>query len=114
MPTSHTSARVTPISTTGAVQKKIGESYVFGVPLGELGWFACLLMGVASGFMAFFAATFVAIVGILIYNSVWHGTVDFALSYRVVGLPVGLGVMAVALGFLGTVWVRRKLRKGSK
>jgi hypothetical protein len=80
--------------------------------VGDLGWFASLLMGTATGFGAFFASTFLAIFGILIYNSVTHRAVDFALSYRRVGLPVGLTVMVVALGYLGTLWVRRHLRRG--
>jgi hypothetical protein len=95
----------------GAGARAFGAGYVFGIPVGDLGWFACLLMGVASGFAAFFAATFCAIFVILIWNSATHGNVDFALSYRVVGLPAGLSVMAAALGILGTMWVRRMLRK---
>jgi hypothetical protein len=37
--------------------------------------------------------------------------VDFALTYRVVGLPVGLLALVVALGYLGTLWVRRQIRR---
>ena len=104
---------MTQISSTGAGSgpRAFGGGYVFGVPVGDLGWFTCLVMGVASGFAAFFAATFCAIFVILIWNSATHGNVDFALSYRVVGLPAGLSVMAAALGILGTMWVRRMLRK---
>jgi hypothetical protein len=91
--------------------RSFAAGYVFGVPLGDLGWFASLLMGVASGFMAFFASTFCAIVFILIYNSATHSAIDFALSYRRVGLPIGLVVMALALGTLGTLWLRRILRR---
>ena len=88
---------------------------LFGVPVGELGWFAGLLMAVATGFVAFFAGTFLGIVGIGIYNSVAHGTghtpADYALSYLAVGLPAGLVVLAVALGYLGTLWVKRIFRR---
>jgi hypothetical protein len=91
--------------------RTFANGYVFGVPLGNMGWFASLLMGVASGFMAFFAATLCAIVFILIYNSVAHNAIDFALSYRRVGLPIGLLVMVLALGTLGTLWLRRILRR---
>jgi hypothetical protein len=91
----------------------------FGIPLGDLGWFGSLLIGVASGFMAFFASTFCAIVFILIYNSAahgnigstTHGNIDFAFSYRWVGLPIGLLVMALALSYLGTLWLKRILRR---
>jgi hypothetical protein len=89
----------------------LAAGYLFGVPLGDLGWFASLLMAVASGFMAFFAATFCAIVFILVYNSALHGSLDYTLSYRWIGLPVGLLVMAAALSYLGTLWLKRILRR---
>ena len=76
------------------------------MPVGGLGWFASLLIGTAAGFAAFFAATFCGIFGILIYNATTHHAVDFAASYRLVGLPIGLVVLVLALGYLGTLWVR--------
>jgi hypothetical protein len=88
-----------------------GAGYLFGIPLGDLGWFASLLMSFALGFAAFFAATFFAIFGVLIYNTAAHHAVDFALTYKRVGLPVGLLVLVIALGYLGTLWVRRQLRR---
>jgi hypothetical protein len=91
--------------------RTFGSGYLFGVPVGGLGWFSSLLMSVAVGFAAFFAATFFAIIGTLFYNSIGHHAVDYALTYRRVGLPVGLVVLAVALAYMGTLWVRRKLRK---
>ena len=81
------------------------------MPVGGLGWFASLLIGTAAGFAAFFAATFCGIFGILIYNTTTHHAVDFAVSYRLVGLPVGLVVLVLALGYLGTQWVRRLGRR---
>jgi hypothetical protein len=88
-----------------------GPGYLFGIPLGDLGWFTSLLMSFAMGFAAFFAATFVAIFGFLIYNTTTHHVLDFALTYKRVGLPVGVLVLVLALGYLGTLWVRRQLRK---
>ncbi len=104
---------MTQISSTGvgARPKGLGAGYVFGVPLGELGWFAMLLMGTAAGFAGFFAATFCGIFGIMIWNAATHAAVDYAMSYLRVGLPVGLVVLVGAYGFLGTMWVRRILRK---
>jgi hypothetical protein len=87
------------------------SGYLFGIPLGDLGWFTSLLMSFALGFAAFFAATFFAIFGFLIYNTSTHHALDFALTYRRVGLPVGLLVLVLALGYLGTLWVRRQLRR---
>ena len=101
--TSSTNASSTP--------RTLGAGYLFGVPLGDLGWFGSLLIGVASGFLAFFATTFCAIFAILIYNGATHSTVDFALSYRRIGFPIGVIVMVLALGYLGTLWFRRLLRR---
>src|ERR1700722_1949399 len=91
--------------------RTIGSGYLFGVPLGDLGWFTSLVMSVAMGFGAFFAATFFAIFAVLIYNTATHRAIDFALTYRRVGLPVGLAVLALSLGYLGMLWVKRQLRK---
>src|SRR5277367_4457746 len=91
--------------------RTIGSGYLFGVPLGDLGWFTSLLMSFAVGFAAFFAATFFAIIGTLFYNTAAHHAVDYALTYKRVGLPVGVLVLVVTLGYLGTLWVRRQLRK---
>jgi hypothetical protein len=88
-----------------------GPGYLFGVPMGDLGWFTSLLMSAALGMAAFFAATFCAIVTILFYNTATHHAVDFALTYKRVGLPVGVLVLLVALSYLGTLWVRRQLRR---
>lgn len=86
------------------------EGVVLGVPLGDLGWFQSLLMGIATGLIAFFLTTFVSIASLLVYTTVTHQPVDFAISYKRIGFPVGVGVAAAALLFLGYLWFRRILR----
>jgi hypothetical protein len=98
-------------STGSSTPRTFSSGYLFGVPVGDLGWFASLLMSAAIGFAAFFAATFFAIFGILFYNTATHRTVDFALSYLRVGLPVGIVVLVAALVYLGSLWVRRQIRR---
>ncbi len=107
--TSPTRAPANPIPIS--IPKTFAAGYLFGVPLGNLGWFSSLLIALASGFMAFFAATFCAIVFILVYNAAAHSSIDFALSYRRAGLPAGLLVMATALAYLGTLWCKRIFRR---
>ncbi len=85
------------------------SSRLFGIRLGDFGLFASLLLSLALGFLGFFLSTFLAIFGILIYNSIGH-TVNFADSYRLVGLPVGLVVLALSLVLFGFLWIRRKTR----
>jgi len=99
-------------NATGDGRKTLMAGYVFGAPVGELGWFASLLMALATGMAAFFAATFVGIFSILFWN-VGHkqNPADFAWSYLYVGLPVGGTVMVLAVAYMGMLWVRRILRK---
>ena len=99
------------MATANDVQRARRDGVLFGIPLGDLGWFQSLLMGVAAGMAAFFLTTFVAIFVLLIYSSVAHRMPDFALTYRYAGLPVGAVVMALSLGFLGVQWARRMARK---
>ena len=94
------------------VERARKEGVLLGVPLGDLGWFQSLLMGSALGFAAFFLATFVSIVALLVYSTAGHHTVDFAWSYKRVGLPVGLVVGVLALGYLAVQYSRRLARKG--
>lgn len=92
------------------IERARQEGMLFGIPLGALGFFQTLLVSFASGFAAFFATTFVAIMVMLCYMAAGHRP-DFANTYRYAGLPVGLLVLVVALGYLGSLWVKRKLRK---
>ena len=89
-----------------------GHGTLFGVPLGDLGWFQSLLMGLATGFTAFFLATFLAILTLLFLRGSGHSGVDFAITYKYVGLPVGVLVAAIALGYLGYLWVHRMVTRG--
>lgn len=89
------------------------EGTIFGIPMGDLGWFQSLLMGLATGFTAFFLATLLSIIGFAIYAGVTHTTPDFAMTYKRIGLPIGLGVGIAALAFLGVQWIRRLTRKGT-
>ncbi|MGA9568161.1 MAG: hypothetical protein WBS19_21750 [Candidatus Korobacteraceae bacterium] len=87
---------------------------MFGIPVGDLGWFQSLIMGVATGMAAFFLTTFVAIIALLVYMMATGKHPDFAATYRLAGFPVGVVVMALALVFLGVQWARRMARKSRK
>ena len=99
------------MTTQNNVAQARRDGVLFGIPLGDLGWFQSLLMGLAAGFTAFFLSTFVAIVVLMIDLMATHKTPDFALTYRVVGLPVGLCVGVFALGYLAVQYGRRMSRK---
>ena len=63
-----------------------GEGRFFGIPLGDLGPLTSLLMAFAVGFLSFFLFTFLAIVGIMIYNGMGH-QVDYADELQIHLLP---------------------------
>ncbi len=98
-------------SPGSATPRTFGAGFLFGIPLGDLGWFTTLLMSGALGMAAFFASTFCAIMGLLVYNTALHRNIDFAFTYTRVGLPVGLLVLVLASAYLGTLWIRRQLRR---
>ena len=103
---------MTPATSNAAEPRTFARGYVFGAPVKDLGWFASLVMGLATGVMAFFAATFVGIVFILFWNAAGHHA-DFTVSYRLMGLPTGIVVGVVALAYLGTFWVKRITRSAT-
>ena len=101
------------MSSSGRPSERSGSGRqpgrVFGIPLGQLGLFTSLLMAFAFGFLVFFATCFVAIFGLLFYNSAGHHTVDMADSYLYFALPAGLVALGIALVVLLGLWVRRKV-----
>jgi hypothetical protein len=83
----------------------------FGIPLGDLSLFSSTLMAFTLGFMSFFLFTFLAIVGIMVYNGMGH-QVDYADSYKYISLPAACVVLLASLIFFGTLWLRRKISGG--
>jgi hypothetical protein len=95
------------MTTTAKSRPPTGR--LFGVPLGDFGLFASFLLSFSLGFATFFLATFLSIFSLLIYNESGHHAVDYADTYKLVGLPAGLIVLALSLVFFGFLWIRRKL-----
>ena len=88
-----------------------GGGRIFGFPLKGFGLFSSLLLSFASAIFTFCVTTMVAIFSLLVWRMAGHAGVDFAMSYRNVGLPAALVVLALALPFFLTLWVRAKLMK---
>jgi hypothetical protein len=84
---------------------------VFGFPLAGFSVFQSLLLSFAAAFFTFFATTCVSIFALLAWNGIGHHTVDYADTYRDVGFPAGIIVLAVALPYFATQWFRSKLQK---
>ncbi len=83
---------------------------VFGFPLSGFGLFSGLLLAFASALFTFCATTLVAIFALLIWRAAGHNP-DFADSYRIVGLPASLIVLAIALPYFLILWFRAKIHK---
>jgi uncharacterized membrane protein YphA (DoxX/SURF4 family) len=90
------------------------DGVLFGIPLGDLGWFSSLLMGLATGFAAFFLTTFVSIIALLFYRVGSGRNPDFGIAYRDIGFPVGILVLVLALGYLTVLYARRMRRRGTQ
>lgn len=82
---------------------------IFGIPLGDMGFFHSLMVACIFAVIAFFAACFFAIFGLLIYNQAGHHSVDMADAYIYGATPVGIAALAVAIVVLMGMWLRRKL-----
>jgi hypothetical protein len=83
----------------------------FGIPLGDLGFVTSLLMAFTVGFLSFFLFTFLAIVGLMIYNGMGYHA-DYAVSYKYISFPAACVVLFASLIFFGSLWVRRKVSRG--
>lgn len=94
---------------TGAADRSHGT--VFGFPLKGFSLFQSMLLSLAAAFFTFFATTTLAIFSLLAWNLIGHHTVNYADSYRYVGLPLGLIVLAVALPYFFALWVRAKMKQ---
>lgn len=95
---------------TGAAQGGHGKT-VFGFPLEGFSLFQGLLLAFASAFLTFFATTCAAIFALLAWNVAGGHPVNYADTYRYVGLPAGLLVLAVALPAFVAMWVKGKAGK---
>jgi hypothetical protein len=94
------------MTTTAKSTLRAGR--LFGIPVGDFGLFASLLLSFSLGFVTFFLTTFLAIFALLIYNEIGHRAVNYADTYKYVGLPAGVIVLGASLGFFGFLWIRRK------
>lgn len=84
---------------------------VFGFPLRGFGFFTSMLLSFAAAFFTFFASTCIAIFALLAWNLGGHHSVNYADTYRYVGFPAGVIVLAVALPLFLTLWIRAKFQK---
>lgn len=83
---------------------------IFGFPLRGFGLFSSLMLTVASALFTFCATTMIAIFALLIYRANGHASVDMAISYRDIGFPASLVVLAIALPLFLTLWIRAKIK----
>ena len=88
-------------------KKGLGNGYVFGAPVKDFGFFGCLLISLATGMMAFLAATLAGIFAMMVAG---HRS-DLSLSYKWGGMPCGLLVFVLVAAYLYTFWARRVFRK---
>jgi hypothetical protein len=98
------------MANTSASRPQIAPGYTgprfLGAPVGDFSVFQTILLSLASGAAAFFAATFLAIMSLLVATMFGH-KVDFSIAYRWVGVPVGIAVLVIAGVFLTSALLSR-------
>jgi hypothetical protein len=101
------SAHIAPSQRAGEAGGTGGK--IFGFPLRGFGLVSSLLLSFASALFTFCVTTMVAIFALLIYRQNGHPAVDMAISYRDIGFPAAMVVLAIALPFFLTLWIRAKI-----
>ena len=91
--------------------ERVHERRILGLRYEGFSLLQSVLLALASAFLAFFAATCVAIFALLGWNLIGGHSVSYVDTYRYVGLPTGVLVLVVALPFFCAMWVRGKMRK---
>lgn len=103
-------AAVIHMADTSASRPQIAPGYTgprfLGAPVGDFTVFQTILLSLASGAVAFFAGTFLAIMSMLVMTMFGHKP-DFSIAYRWVGVPLGLTVLVIAAVFLTSALVAR-------
>ena len=84
---------------------------VLGFPLRGFSLFQSLLLSFAAALFTFCATTCVSIFALLVWNQLLGHSIDFADTYRYIGLPASLLALAIALPYFITLWVRAKIRQ---
>lgn len=88
---------------------------LFGAPVGDFSLFQTVLISLATGVASFFGATFLAIMTILVLTQATsHKTIDFAIAYRWIGLPVGIVMLVLTSGYLFTLFALRIKRQTAR
>ncbi len=95
------------MSSTAVAERK--EATIFGVPIGKLGLLSRIMMSAACGFIAFFVAFVLAIIGVSIYDSVKEiSLANLNIAYLYIAAPVGILALLASLTYLIGGWARRK------
>lgn len=84
---------------------------ILGFPVEGFSLFQSLLVTVALAFLTFFATTCIAIFALLGWNLLGGHSVNYADTYRYIGLPAGLIVLVLALPFFLVLWVRARVQR---
>ncbi|MBS1813800.1 MAG: hypothetical protein JSS87_02880 [Acidobacteria bacterium] len=83
----------------------------FGAPVGDFTFFQTLSFIFAVTVASFLGGTFIGIVSLMVWSLGGH-QVDYSLTYKYFGLPLGIAMCVASAGYLGTLLVRRLLRRG--
>ena len=83
---------------------------LFGAPVGDFSAFQTVFLSLAMGAASFFLGTFLGIVGLMAISIAKHHAVDYTVSYKWIGLPLGILMLVVSALYLGALLIRRVTR----
>jgi hypothetical protein len=85
------------------------ETTIFRVPIGRLGLLSRVMVSLACGFITFFVAFVLAILGVAIYDSVKGISIaNLNIAYLYIAAPAGIAVLLASFIYLVGAWVRGK------
>ena len=87
---------------------------LLGAPVGDFSLLQTLLITGATGLASFFAATFLAIMTILVLTQAFGKSIDFSIAYKWIGLPAGLVMLLLTAVYLGALLVLRLRRSNEQ
>lgn len=83
----------------------------FGAPVGDFSFFQTILFTFALTIGGMMVGTFLGIVGLMVWQLIGHHTVDYSDTYKYVGLPLSVLIFLASSIYLGSLYLRRILRK---
>jgi|GEM_PF-5387250 len=104
------------MADTAVTRSQVDSDYTgprfLGAPVGDFSVLQTIMLTLASGAIAFFIATFLSIMTLLVFT-MFGRKADFTITYRYFGVPAAIVMFLVAGIYLTFVLIQRIRRQKS-